>query len=197
MSERDSWLAKTRRGEPFEQPDFDFLDHVVRARVVLDEFNRTPMNANGHRQALLASLFAKFGADVVILPGLEFDVGVNISVGDRVFFNTNCTLLDTYPITLQDDVSLGPSVMLIAADHPLKASERMWVDPVTGQHRSKTTGAPIVIEEQAWLGARVTVLPGVTIGARSTIGAGSLVTRSIPPDTLAYGNPCRPMRSLA
>ncbi len=164
---------------------------------MLDEFNRTPLSERARRQALLAALLGKVGSEVTILPGLELDVGINISVGDRVFFNTNCTLLDTYPITLHDDVSLGPSVMLIAAGHPERASERMWVDPATGQHRSKTTGAPIVIEEQAWLGARVIVLPGVTIGARSTIGAGSLVTRSIPPDTLAYGNPCRPIRSLA
>jgi acetyltransferase-like isoleucine patch superfamily enzyme len=93
-------------------------------------------------------------------------------------------------------VKFGPNCALYPVGHPLKARERAFLNAATGERRNMTTGAPIVIEDDVWLGGNVIVLPGVTIGARSVIGAGSVVTKSIPPDVFAAGNPCRVIKPI-
>ncbi len=116
-------------------------------------------------------------------------------MGDDSFINCNVTLLDTYPIAIGARVQIGPNCGLYPVGHPLEAGKRAYRAP-NGALRSMTTGARIAIEDDAWLGGHVVVLPGVTIGARSVIGAGSVVTKSVPPDVFAAGNPCRVIREI-
>ncbi len=197
ITNRQSWRERVRAGEPLEMPDWDFIAAVHAARDQAAEFNRTKYAEHERRIELLHKLLGKFGEDSFVFPVLTIDLGFNVEIGARSFLNANCTLLDTYPIRIGDDVRIGPGTMLLAATHPTRADERHLRDPDTGGVvGAVTTGAPIIIEARVWLGAGVIVMPGVTIGARSTIGAGSVVTKSVPPDVVAAGNPCRVIRAL-
>ncbi|MEJ0013575.1 MAG: sugar O-acetyltransferase [Bauldia sp.] len=192
-----TWLDRVRRGEHFEMPDPTLIADLIKTRALVDRFNALPVSEFDQRTELMRQFFGKVGTNVLVMPGLNMDVGVNISIGNDVFINVNSTFLAAFPVTIGNGVAMGPSVMIMASGHPPRAADRKRRDPVTGQTKEVTIGAPIVIGDDVWIGAGVIVLPGVTIGARCTIGAGSVVTKSIPPDMLAYGNPCRPVRSLA
>ena len=175
----------------------DFIAATYKARDQAAEFNRTPSTEVTWRLALLQGLFGAFGEASWVEPPLNIDLGFMTEIGARTFINSNCTLLDTYPIRIGDDVQIAPGVMLLAATHPVRAADRKIRDSDTGAIvGAVTSGAPIVVENCVWIGAGAIVLSGVTIGARSTIGAGSVVTKSVPPDVVAAGNPCRVMRSL-
>jgi acetyltransferase-like isoleucine patch superfamily enzyme len=194
MADGKTWLEHVRANEPFEMIDWDFLAAVSAVQPKLTAFNA--ITDVMRSRALLADIFRAVGRDAVVLPGLWVDVGINIEIGDSSFINANCTLLDTYPIRIGSNVQIGPHCGIYPVGHPLKASERRFVN-AAGETRGMTTGAAITIEDDVWLGGHVVVLPGVTIGARSTIGAGSVVTKSIPPDVFAAGNPCRVIRDLS
>ncbi len=197
MTGAKSWRECVLAGEPFRMPDWDFIATVGKARDQVAEFNRTPNAQPERRLELLKGLFGKFGEGSRVEPILSLDLGFNIEIGERSFINCNCILLDTYPIRIGDDVQIGPGTMLFAAGHPVRAADRKIFDPVTGAIVGDvTTGAPVVIEDRVWLGGGVIVMPGITIGARSTIGSGSVVTKSVPPDVAAAGNPCRVIRAL-
>jgi len=197
MAEKRSWRERIGAGEPLEMPDWDFIAALGEARDLAAEFNRTSYAEPERRTALLRNLLGKLGEGSIVFPMLTVDLGSNIEIGARSFVNCNCTLLDTYPIKIGDDVLVGPGVMLLAATHPVRASERRRHDPETGATVSTlTVGAPIVVEDSVWIGAGAIVMSGVTIGARSTVGAGSVVTKSVPPDVVAAGNPCRVIRNL-
>lgn len=176
--------------------DHEFLAATFAAKAKVAAYPVAVASGFEAMQAALADLMGQVGPGVVVLPPVELDVGFNIEIGEGSFINANSTLLDTYPIRIGRNVMIGPNCALYPVGHPIRASDRILRDAdgrVTGQI---TCGAPITIEDEAWLGGNVVVLPGVTIGARSMIGAGSVVTKSIPPDTLAAGNPCRPIRTL-
>ena len=193
MAEAETWLDKVRAGQPIEQPDWNFLDLVIKSKAIEQQYNaETDFKRWGD---ILRGWWGKVGDDVVILPTITVDFGFNIEIGDRSFLNVNCTLLDTYPIRIGADVKFGPNCALYPVGHPLKARERAFIN-AAGERRNLTTGAPIVIEDDVWLGGNVIVMPGVTIGARSVIGAGSVVTKSIPPDVFAAGNPCRVVKPI-
>jgi len=108
-------------------------------------------------------------------------------IGERVFFNFDCTVLDVAPVTIGSRTMFGPNVQIYTATHPMNAKER-----ASGKEFAK----PITIGEDVWVGGSVVICPGVTIGDRSVIGAGSVVTKSIPPDVVAAGNPCRVVRAI-
>ena len=135
----------------------------------------------------MAELFGRT-TDAWIQPPFYCDYGTNISLGAKVCFNFNCVVLDVMPVTIGDNVLFGPAVQLYTATHPINAAERR-----TGLELAK----PITIGSDVWIGGGTIICPGVTIGDRSVIGAGSVVTRSIPADVTAAGNPCRVIRSLA
>ncbi|KAL7714771.1 Maltose/galactoside acetyltransferase domain-containing protein [Entamoeba marina] len=137
------------------------------------------------RDEILKSLLCHIGNNVTITPPFHCDYGCYISVGDNTYINTNCTALDPNYITIGKDVMIGPNVQLLAATHP--------TDPVIRRSLVEY-GIKITIKDGVWIGARSTVLPGVTIGKNSVIGAGSVVTKDIPDDVVACGNPCRVMR---
>lgn len=142
------------------------------------------------RTAHLREWLGFVGADVIIEPTLKCDYGYNISIGDNSYMNFDCVLLDVGRITIGKHVLFGPAVHLYAATHPLDAEER----------RLYEYGWPITIEDDCWIGGGSKVLAnrpeGIVIGRGSVIGAGSVVTRSIPPFSLAVGSPARVIRDL-
>jgi maltose O-acetyltransferase len=182
MTERDKMLA----GEPYDASDPELFEARVSARRLAMHFASVdPADVDGQRRVLEA-LFEAFGERSHVEAPLYCDYGANTRIGARVFVNMGCVFLDAAAIVLGDDVQLGPCVQLLTSDHPRDAAER-----VAGLE----SALPITIGERAWLGGGVIVLPGVTIGADTVIGAGSVVTRSVEPGVVAAGNPCRVIRS--
>ena len=138
-------------------------------------------------EALLRELLGGVGADVWIEPPFRCDYGANIRVGSRFYANFDCIILDVCPVTIGDNVLLGPRVGIYTAAHPLDPAQRR-----TGAE----CGAPVTIGDDVWIGGNAVICPGVTVGAGSVIGAGSVVTRDIPGHVVAAGNPCRVLRPL-
>ncbi|MFF1277098.1 sugar O-acetyltransferase [Streptomyces marokkonensis] len=138
-------------------------------------------------RTLLAELLGSAGEDIDVRPPLYVDYGSNISIGDRTFVNYHLTALDVARITIGEDCQIGPNVQLLTPTHPVEPEPR----------RAKLEAAlPITIGDNVWLGGGVIVCPGVTIGDNSVIGAGAVVTKDIPADVVAVGNPARPVRTL-
>ncbi|MFC8421402.1 sugar O-acetyltransferase [Streptomyces sp. NPDC057236] len=136
---------------------------------------------------ILTELLASVGEDVEVRPPLYVDYGSNISIGARTFVNYNLTALDVARITIGEDCQIGPNVQLLTPTHP--------VEP--GPRRDKLEAAlPITIGDNVWLGGGAIICPGVTIGDNSVIGAGAVVTKDIPANVVAVGNPARPVRTI-
>lgn len=187
-----------RAGEMFDSRDPELLALAERARALLAAFAGLPAADVEGRAAVLRSLFAAVGDGVWIEPPFGCDYGVHIEIGANTFVNMNCVFLDAAPIRIGADVLIGPAVQLLTASHPLAAAERV-VDGTArraGSAPYRTFARPIVIGNGAWIGAGTLVLPGVTIGAGAVIGAGSVVTADVPPNCVAFGNPCRVQRRL-
>jgi len=139
------------------------------------------------REVFSELIGAKVDDGFSLIPPFYTTGGENIRIGRRVFVNQNCTMYDLGGIDIGDDVMIGPNVSLITSSHPIEPSRR----------RAGVAVAPIVIGKNVWIAAGVTVIGGVTIGENSVIAAGSVVTRDVPPDSLAAGNPARVIRSIA
>jgi maltose O-acetyltransferase len=135
----------------------------------------------------LQKLLGAGGADVSIQPPFYCDYGSNIYLGKNCYFNFNCVVLDVCPVRVGDITLFGPGVHIYAATHPENATLR----------RTRELGKPVDIGADVWVGGAAIICPGVTIGSRTIIGAGSVVTRDIPAGVLAVGNPCRVVRHLA
>jgi len=170
-----------------------------RARDLLATFaGLSSFNTEEKRQVLL-KLLGSLGRGTWIEAPFYCDYGVNISLGSDCFINANCVFLDCNTITVGNNVLIGPAVQLYTATHPLAASERLQFDDPDGPKRSRyvTQALPISIGDDTWIGGGAILMPGISVGARSTIGAGSVVLASIPEDSLAAGNPCRVLRRLS
>ncbi|HST75981.1 MAG TPA: sugar O-acetyltransferase [Acetobacteraceae bacterium] len=184
MNEREKMLA----GEQYRSADPELVAARQRAAGLLARYNRTEPADQAGRAALLGELFGSGGEGAVIMPMFACDYGTNIRLGQRAFINYNCVFLDCAAIEIGDDLQMAPAVQLYTALHPLDAETR----------RSGLEAArPIHVGNDVWIGGGAIVLPGVTIGDRSVIAAGSVVTRDVPPDMLVAGNPARPLRQLA
>lgn len=158
-----------------------------RAMRLMEEFNRSAADAPAQRRRLLAELLGALGEGTVIRPPLYCDYGRHLRVGARAFINFGLVALDVATITIGDDVQIGPNVQLLTPTHPVAAAPR----------RAKWEAAkPITIGPNVWLGGGVIVLPGISIGENSVVGAGAVVTRDLPADVVAVGNPARIARSL-
>lgn len=183
MSEREKMLA----GALYDPLDSELCAERRRARLLFQAFNHTRDDQSEERARLIRELIPASGEGVWIEPPFFCDYGRNITLGDKVFFNFNCVVLDVAPVRIGSRVLFGPAVQIYAATHPLRAIERQ-----TGLE----LGAPVEIGDDVWVGGGAIVCPGVRIGARSVIGAGSVVTRDIPDGVFAAGNPCRVIRSI-
>ena len=156
-----------------------------RAQRLVREVNATAVEDISVRRPRLLELLGALGAGSDVLPPLQCDYGRNVHLGARTFVNFGAVFVDTCAITIGDEVLVGPGVQLLTGDHPLDAGLRRagW-----------ESGRPVSIGDGAWLGGGVIVLPGVTIGENAVVGAGSVVTRDIPPAVVAAGNPARVLR---
>ncbi|PPK66049.1 sugar O-acetyltransferase [Actinokineospora auranticolor] len=153
-----------------------------------NRFNATGPDDDRERRHILEQLLGRIGPDTVVMPGLQISYGTHTRLGANTFINTDVLLMDDAPITIGDDVRIGPRTQLTTALHPVDDHQRRR----EGWEQAK----PVSIGDNTWLGAGVIVCPGVTVGADSVIGAGSVVTRDIPARTLAVGSPARPVREL-
>jgi acetyltransferase-like isoleucine patch superfamily enzyme len=167
--------------------DEELHAEATRAKDLCFAFNHTPPSNKAEREGILRSLLGRMGAQVHIVGPFYCDLGSNIEIGDHFFANFNFTALDCGKIKIGDHVQIGPNVGLYTPEHPLDIEQRRaWLE----------TAGPITIEDDVWIGGGVTVLGDVTIGARSVIGAGSVVTKSIPADCIAVGSPCRVVKLI-
>ncbi|HSK48238.1 MAG TPA: sugar O-acetyltransferase [Coriobacteriia bacterium] len=182
-SERDKMLA----GELYSASDPSLEEDRRACRLTLEWFNASSVAEPERRRDALVELLAEIGADTIVEPPLHCDYGYNFTIGARCYINTGVVALDCAAIRIGDDVQIGPRVQLLAATHPVQPDVRR-----TGLEYAK----PITIEDGVWLGGGVIVCPGVTIGADSVIGAGSVVLEDIPPQVVAVGSPCRVVRRL-
>jgi maltose O-acetyltransferase len=179
--------ARMLRGEPYLANHPDLLEERRQCRLLCERFNATSFGDTDVRRAVLRDLLGEIGEDAEIMAPFECDYGYHITVGARTFINYGAIVLDGAAVTIGSDVQIGPSVHLLTALHPLDPDDR---------RRGTETAMPVTIEDGAWLATGVIVNPGVTIGADTVVGAGSVVTTDLPPGHLCFGNPCRVVREI-
>jgi maltose O-acetyltransferase len=179
-------LEKMLAGELYDPLAPELATARVRARDLCQALNRTAESEDAQRRHILIELFGTGGDSVWMQPPFYCDYGSHIHLGQRVFFNFNCVVLDVCPVRIGDFTLFGPSVQIYTATHPLDAALR----------RTQEYGKPVTIGSDVWVGGAAVICPGVTIGSRSVIGAGSVVTRDIPEQVFAAGNPCRAIRGI-
>ena len=182
-TERDKML----RSELYDPRDEELSAARLDARRLLKSFNDSAPDAIDLRRGIVEQLLGRAGRGLWIEPPFYCDYGSNITIGDNVYFNFNCVVLDPAAVTIGDHVLCGPGVQIYTPLHPIDAAERR-----DGLEYAR----PVTIEADVWVGGAAIVCPGVRIGTRSVIGAGSVVTRDIPAGVLAAGNPCRVIRTL-
>ncbi len=173
-------------GELYDALDPALVAAREHARDLCQALNATREGQHEERRRILRDLFGAGGDTVWMQPPFYCDYGWNIELGHRVFFNFNCVVLDVCPVRIGDFTLLGPAVQILTPLHPLDAQLR----------RKQEYGRPITIGSDVWIGGGAFILPGVTIGSRSVIGAGAVVTRDVPEGVFAAGNPCRVIREV-
>ena len=184
MTEKEKMLSR----QPYSAEDMRLLAELNATKDVIHRYNALIPSATGERLAILKGLLGHIGDDeICINQPFYCDYGKQISVGRHFFANFNFTVLDEASVTIGDNCFIGPNVSIYTACHS--------TDPVERNSR-KEWAEPVRIGDNVWLGGSVTILPGVTIGNNVTIGAGSVVTRDIPDDVVAVGNPCRVIRHI-
>ncbi len=181
-TERELMLA----GELYDPFDPVLVAARTRARDICQALNATREADTEQRRACLRELFGAGGDTVWMQPPFYCDYGMNIELGERVYFNFNCVVLDVCSVRIGDFTLFGPAVQIYTAMHPLDAVAR----------RGKEFGKPVTVGSDVWVGGGAIICPGVTIGSRAVIGAGSVVTRDIPDGVFAAGNPCRVIRQI-
>lgn len=180
--EREKMLA----GGMYDPLDPELAAARTRARDLCAALNATPEGEPAERRRILVELFGAGGETVWMQPPFHCDYGTHIELGERVFFNFNCVVLDVCRVRIGSFSLFGPAVQIYTAMHPFNAEQR----------RREEFGRPVEIGSDVWVGGGAIILPGVRIGSRAVIGAGSVVTRDIPDQTFAAGNPCRVIREI-
>jgi maltose O-acetyltransferase len=182
-TEKQKMLA----GELYLAFDSELLGERQRASRLTRLYNNTTEDELEKREQLLRELFGQLGTNSFVTPPFYCDYGSNIYAGDNVYMNFGCVILDCNEVHLGDNLLLAPNVQIYAAYHPTDPTVRL-----TGQELA----APVKIGNNVWVGGGAIICPGVTIGDNTTIGAGSVVTKDIPANVIAAGNPCRVIRSV-
>lgn len=178
---------KMIRGEIYNDFSKELFDKRVKAKKLFKAYNKTEDEEIEKRNELLKELFGEIGKDVWIEPDFRCEYGKNIFIGDNVYINFGCVILDCAKVEIGSHSLLGPNIGIYALNHMLDPEER-----ISGGIISKG----VIIEKNVWLGGDVKIMAGVTIGEGAVIGAGSIVTKDIPPRVIAAGNPCRIIREI-
>ena len=181
-SEKEKMLA----GELYDPLDPELVLARNRARGLCQALNATREEQQEERRRILKDLLGRGGDDLWMQPPFFCDYGSNLHLGTRCFFNFNCVVLDVCAVRVGDFTLFGPAVQIYTATHPMNAELR----------RQQEFARPIEIGSDVWVGGGAIICPGVKIGDRAVIGAGSVVTRDIPAGVLAVGNPCRVVREI-
>ena len=183
MTEREKMLA----GELYDPLDAELVAARTHARDLCRRLNASSDADATERRQILRELFGRGGDSVWMQPPFFCDYGTNIELGERVFFNFNCVVLDVCAVRIGSYTLFGPAVQIYTAMHPMNARLR----------RAQEYAKPVEIGSDVWVGGGAIILPGVRIGSEAVIGAGSVVTRDVPEQVFAAGNPCRVIRTLA
>ncbi len=181
-SEKEKMLS----GELYDPLDAELVRAREHARDLCQDLNATREKDQENRQSILKKLFGRGGESVWMQPPFYCDYGSNILLGERVYFNFNCVVLDVCQVKIGDFTLFGPAVQIYTATHPMNAELR----------RKQEFGKPIEIGSDVWVGGGTVICPGVKIRSKSVIGAGSVVTRDVPDGVFAAGNPCRVIREI-
>ncbi len=183
MSERERMLA----GRLYLAQGEELKAIRKKGQQLVRLFNATTEEEKLYRTQLLMEIFGKVAGEIYIEPTLRLDYGQNITIGKHFYANFDCIMIDIAAITIGDNVMFGPRVCLYTAGHPID---------VTVRNSGLEFGMPITIGNNVWVGGSAVVNPGVTIGDNAVIGSGSVVTKDIPANTIAAGNPCRVIREI-
>lgn len=187
MTEKEKMLA----GELYDYGDAELLALWHRAKDLARDYNLTNSSDTKRKSELLNELLGKVGNQLWITPPFHVDYGCNIYFGNNCEVNMNCTFLDDNKIIIGDNVLIAPNVQIYTAYHPTHYLDRFTISENETFNFCKTQTAPVIIGKNVWIGGGTIILPGVTIGDNTVIGAGSVVTKDIPADTIAYSNPCK------
>ena len=191
-------LEKCMAGEWYDCHDKVFLEFKSKTHRLLMKYNSLPYDRKEEKYEVLKEMFGSIGTKVSIGHSFICDYGCNIHIGNNVTVNTGCTFVDCNKITIGNNVLIAPNVQIYTATHPIDLNERLApVETDDGvDYIRRTFALPVTIEDGCWIGGGVIILPGITTGKGSVIGAGSVVTKNIPPDSLAAGNPCKVIRKI-
>lgn len=182
-TEKDKMIA----GEMYNPLDKQLVEDRIQTRLLIKALNDTREDDTLERARIIKKLLPHAAHGLWLQPPFYCDYGYNIKIGENVFFNFNCVVLDVAPVIIGSRTMFGPNVQIYTATHPLNYIERN-----SGLEYAK----PIVIGEDVWIGGSVVICPGVTIGNKSVIGAGSVVTKNIPDNVFAAGNPCKVIKAI-
>jgi maltose O-acetyltransferase len=181
MTEKEKMLA----GVWYHSGYAELREDRKKCGELVKQYNNTPQGPERHE--IGRKLFGSYGTGNFIQTGFKCDYGYNIHIGNNLEVNYDCVILDIGKVTIGDNVFFGPTVHIYAVNHP--------VDPVE-RRTGVEIGKDVTIGDDVWIGGQTVIVPGVTIGSGTTIGAGSVVTKDIPSNVLAVGNPCRVIREL-
>jgi galactoside O-acetyltransferase len=186
MATEQEILERIRAGKLYDETDAAFMQNERRADLIF-EYNQTPPSDETRRRGLLEQILGSVGERTVLLSPFHAAYGSNVHIGDDFYGNTNLTFVDDVEIRIGNGVMIAPMVTIATTGHPVHPALR-----VDFNRFSK----PVIIEDKVWIGANSVVLPGVRIGYGSVIGAGSVVTKDVPPMVVAMGTPCRVIREI-
>ena len=179
---------KRARGELYDANyDKELLKEMEKTKELCYEYNNLKPTEIEKKDELIKKILGKTGKNIRIEPNFYCDYGYNIFVGDNFYMNYNCVILDGAKVEFGDNVFIGPNCGFYTAGHPIEIDLR---------NKGLEYAKPIKVGNNVWFGGNVVVLPGVTIGNNVTIGAGSVVTKDIPDNSIAYGNPCKKVRDI-
>lgn len=190
MTEKEKMLS----GANYNSRDPELIGLYHRARKLLHKYNNLDSTLVEQRDHILTELLGFKATGVWIEAPFFCDYGENISIGENSFVNVSCVFLDNNKITIGKNALIAPNVQIYTTTHPLKASERIIEDDESSRYLTSTK--PVTIGDNVWIGGNTVIFPGANIGNNTTIGAGSVVTKSIPDNVLAFGNPCQVKKEL-
>lgn len=191
MTEREKMLA----GLLYDCGDPELLQRWHKAKNLMRDYNLTDTDDMARKEQILSQLLGGKGRNLWITAPFYVDYGNNIYFGNNCEVNMNCTFLDDNKIIIGDNALIAPNVQIYTAFHPTNARDRFGDPKADGSFEfCKTQTAPVIIGKNCWIGGGAIIMPGVTIGDNVVIGAGSVVTKDIPSNKIAYGNPCRVVR---
>ena len=180
-------IEKLDAGLPYDISDPAVNARKLHAVKMTEALDAVPVTDHGKRVQAIRNLFGSVGKNPEILPGFHCDNGSNIHAGDDFLANYNVTILDIAPVYIGSHVLIGPNPLISTVNHPLSPA---------GRRKHLGTTAPVRIGDDVWIGGNVVVLPGVTIGDNVVIGAGSVVNKDIPSNSVAVGNPCKVIKEI-